>query len=225
MAGVAGAPLSDAEVAAAKAKADAANAEAEAKRIAEAAAKAVADAKAKADAEAAAAAQAAEAEAAAKAEAEAKAKALKDGGAAAALEAANEARAAAEVMREESKAELEQIKARGAELDSYLSQQRNLARVAYLRQIGASTILSDADLLTLAPNVDVSTIAGRTQIDAWREANLSKFSVVKAQPMPTLEQLRHKQGDGPVHPGATADKIHAALAANLRGGGKGLFDG
>jgi len=208
---VAGAPIGareDAGAAEESARIEAAAARAAQDAVAAASVKAAADAKAAADRSAA--------EAKAAADAEAAAKALRDGGAKAALAAAEQARDEARAAQVEAAAQLEAIKGRSAELDKFLSQQRDGARVAYLRSIGATSILSDLDLLALSPAVDVSTLDGKALIDQWREANPAKFRARQAPALPSLAELQAQRGDGPEHPGATAALVHATLAANLR---------
>lgn len=88
------------------------------------------------------------------------------------------------------RAEIEAAKAARAELETardemraMMEREKDKRRLAFLRNMGAIENVPDEELLKIAPNVDVETIAGRTRLDEWRSAVPTMFT---AKPTPRL---------------------------------------
>ena len=92
----------------------------------------------------------------------------------------------AEVAKKPSKARLDALEAKleqevqamqeaRAELQARAQMERDRARLAYLRDVGAVETLRDDHLLALAPDFDPTTADGRVELDRWREQNGNLF--------------------------------------------------
>jgi hypothetical protein len=97
---------------------------------------------------------------------------------AAAPEPAAEAKPVSEVdaLRAEVEAELQKARTAREALEAVQQRQQDKARIAYLRQMGASEALTDEHLLTLAPAVDSSSADGAAALQAWQQSNAALFS-------------------------------------------------
>ena len=80
-------------------------------------------------------------------------------------------------LRAELAAELERTKAAREAVEAISARTSERNRLAYLRQMGATDSLSDAHLMTLAPQVDPDTSDGAAALQAWRDANGALFNV------------------------------------------------
>ena len=76
-----------------------------------------------------------------------------------------------------------------AELQERARQERDRARLAYLRDVGAVSSLRDDHLLALAPDFDPTTADGRVELDRWREQNATLFAGREMTGVQVAEQV------------------------------------
>ena len=74
-----------------------------------------------------------------------------------------------DALRAELAAELERTKAARQAVEAITDRASETSRLSYLRKMGAIGSLSDAHLMTLAPEVDPSTSDGAAALQAWRD--------------------------------------------------------
>ncbi len=75
------------------------------------------------------------------------------------------------------------------ELQQRARQERDRARLAYLRDVGAVSSLRDDHLLALAPDFDPTTADGRVELDRWREQNATLFAGREMTGVQVAEQV------------------------------------
>ena len=73
--------------------------------------------------------------------------------------------------------------AQASKMKTELAERRNTQRLGALRDMGAKDVLSDAQLLQLAPAVDVKSPEGRARVDEWKAANPQLFNPVEGSIM------------------------------------------
>ena len=90
------------------------------------------------------------------------------------IAAAREARTSLEATRDE--------------MRGIVDYNRDNHRIAHLRAMGAIDAVPDGELIKLAPDVDVNTLAGRVKLDEWRSSVPTLFSQIET-PKITAETL------------------------------------
>ena len=75
-----------------------------------------------------------------------------------------------------------------AEMREIVDHNKNYHRLAHLRAMGAIDAVPDSELLKLAPQVDVNTLAGRVKLEEWRSSVPTLFRQVST-PKVTPESL------------------------------------
>lgn len=86
---------------------------------------------------------------------------------------------------QEARQALEQTR---AEMREIVDHNKNNHRLAHLRAMGAINAVPDEELLKLAPQVDVNTLAGRVKLEEWRSSVPTLFRQVST-PKVTPESL------------------------------------
>jgi hypothetical protein len=86
---------------------------------------------------------------------------------------------------QEARQALEQTR---AEMREIVDHNKNNHRLAHLRAMGAIDAVPDSELLKLAPQVDVNTLAGRVKLEEWRSSVPTLFRQVST-PKITSETL------------------------------------
>jgi len=86
---------------------------------------------------------------------------------------------------QEARQALEQTR---AEMREIVDHNKNNHRLAHLRAMGAIDAVPDSELLKLAPQVDVNTLAGRVKLEEWRSSVPTLFRQVST-PKVTPESL------------------------------------
>ena len=101
----------------------------------------------------------------------------------------------ADALAEQLKAELaaaqearEALEQTRAEMREIVDHNKNNHRLAHLRAMGAINAVPDEELLKLAPQVDVNTLAGRVKLEEWRSSVPTLFRQVST-PKVTPESL------------------------------------
>tara|TARA_R110002020_G_scaffold351287_1_gene564532 strand:- start:4291 stop:4869 length:579 start_codon:yes stop_codon:yes gene_type:complete len=82
----------------------------------------------------------------------------------------------------------EALEATRAEMRSIVDHNKDNHRLSHLRAMGAIDAVPDGELLKLAPQVDVNTLAGRVKLEEWRSSVPTLFSQVET-PKITAETL------------------------------------
>ena len=92
----------------------------------------------------------------------------------------------ADALAEQLKAELaaaqearEALEQTRAEMREIVDHNKNNHRLAHLRAMGAINAVPDEELLKLAPQVDVNTLAGRVRLEEWRSSVPTLFRQVE----------------------------------------------
>lgn len=94
-----------------------------------------------------------------------------------------------DALEERLEAEVAAMAEARAELQERARQERDRARLAYLRDVGAVTSLRDDHLLALAPDFDPTTADGRVELDRWREQNATLFAGREMTGVQVAEQV------------------------------------
>jgi len=96
------------------------------------------------------------------------------------------------------RAEVEAAKAARADLEeardemrAMMDREKDKRRLVFLRSMGAIENVPDSELLKIAPDADVETIAGRAKLDEWRSSVPTMFNA-KETPRLTPESLAER---------------------------------